>query len=199
MLNLTWLPAEHILDRQAVQYLRIKGGTPDLEQRLASTVSSTRLSLYHHFTYQFYIETSTTDEVPESQWFLFSSKGNASKPFNCCSPSESIPRMHTYDAQNTAQAIASCFTPAALIGNGSIQKYSCEPEYIGMNNTVRCAFQWTLPPNCTDATKSTVSIFCPNDIKVGTWWQANTSLVHHTRHGGCAALHVHTAHITPYV
>ena len=92
-LILNWLPAEDLLPQSAVQYLRVSGGASGLEKQLASRVSSTKVTLTQHYTYQFYIEASTTS-IDESQWALFSSKGNASDPFSCCSPSEFISYVH---------------------------------------------------------------------------------------------------------
>ena len=93
-LILNWLPFEDLLPEPAVQYLRVSGGASVLDKQLGSRVSSTKVTLKQHYTYQFYIEASTKKMNESQQWALFSSKGNASDPFSCCSPSEFISYMH---------------------------------------------------------------------------------------------------------
>ena len=92
-LNLTWLPFED-LSEPAVQYLRVSGGASVLDKQLGSDVYSINVTLKQRCTYRFYIEASTTKMDESQQWALFSSKGNASDPFSCCSPSEFISYMH---------------------------------------------------------------------------------------------------------
>ena len=56
-----------------------------------------------------------------------------------------------------------------MIGNGSVDDFSCEAEYTYINDTVRCDFQFTHPDACKDGSQSTVSVFCPNGFKVRIW------------------------------
>lgn len=111
-------------------------------------------------------------------------QGQCVKDIQLLQPQYVHPCMHTC-GEILHWLSFSCFTPAVVAGTGSIHNCSCEPEYTGPNTTVRCAFNWILPTTYTNWLSSTISIFCPNKVKVSWTFlrgTTSTSLVHHARH-----------------